>query len=63
MSKKIKVSVRGWTGKSIRPVEFFSFRPNGGLIINEIYQTKGPRKDWWSGNWPPREVRVTVEEI
>ena len=28
-----------------------------------MWDRKGQRKDWSMGGWPPRRVRITVEEI
>lgn len=31
-------------------------------IWSVIFQNKGTKSSW-GGNWPPRKVRITVEEI
>ena len=32
-------------------------------VLLEVLEDKGGKGQWFDGEWPPRKVRVTVEEI
>lgn len=56
--KKKKWMMYGWLGKNMTP-----FQTEG--YIGGICRIRGKCSDWFSVrlDWPPRKVRVTIEEV
>lgn len=63
MSKKRKWSRVGWIGKSVTDgFARLPHWPKGDYDVSVAF-VRGKKDDWCDGEWPPRKVRVTVEEI
>jgi hypothetical protein len=57
MSKLRKKSIIGWVGKN------WQLESNYLLSsLASVYLKKGKREDWFQSDWPPRKVKITVEE-
>lgn len=64
MKPKLKVSRVGWVPRNVSIKKVFYPRPFGGTVDLSMVFTDRKSKDYWDYNgWPPRKVRVTVEEI
>ena len=57
----MKISKIGWVGKSEKP-ELFIDEETGSFQLYNIYN-QGKRYDWHDDDWPPRKVKVTVEDV
>ena len=60
----------GWIGKKSDINRCFVWDETGSIFLDTVLipmeavvKTKGKRIEWAKGNWPPRKVRVTVEEV
>jgi hypothetical protein len=56
----MKITRIGWVGKTQKPV--IKFGPCNNVDIYNIYD-RGSKIDWPDKDWPPRKVRVTVEDV
>jgi len=59
MSKKRATT--GWIGKKQK----FGFRRNkhGEICLSKIQTSRWNRGCWNENHWPPRKVKITIEEI
>lgn len=57
-----KQVIYGYVGRSVKaPLKF-----QEGLscaLIADVHSNREPRSCWFTEDWPPRKVRVTVEEV
>ena len=62
----MKITRIGWVGKTVKLSIFqdneCAQEYNHVFIEPIVYGRRGCRRDWDSGCWPPRKVRVTVED-
>ena len=63
--KVMKATKIGWVGKSVDlnkiilcPGDYMS-----RMDLDLIYYARGKRYSWMDQDWPPRKVRVIVEEV
>ena len=61
----MKITRIGWTWKTENPhiaikEDLFD---NGELEIVGVYDKKGDYDSWHANDWPPRKVRITVEDV
>ena len=55
-----------WTGKGVEITNFFTDAVEGYMELHpaiELYRTKGNKSFWIKDEWPPKKIRITVEEI
>ena len=57
----MKITKIGWVGKSQGLPRIF--RDYDRSLNLEAIWSKGKRDDWIPEDWPPRKVRVTVEDF
>jgi len=58
MSKMRRRVIRGWVAKRAK------YGPRWkGIELEGIYKTKGDVSEWGEMDWPPRKVKVTIEEV
>jgi len=60
MRKKKRWSRIGWLGKNMEPIRRLDW---DGEIETDIYYRRGQKDYWGDCQWPPRKVKVTVEEV
>jgi len=58
VSKMRKRVIRGWVAK----------RPKWGARweheeLRGVFRTRGDRGEWGGDDWPPRKVKITIEEV
>ncbi len=53
----MKLEFRGWVGKG-ETLEQIKQR----MHLDCVHSTKGGCKGWRESDWPPREIKVTLEE-
>jgi hypothetical protein len=63
---KTKIVFHAWKGKNQLMTELMEWRePHGNLAIGnvEVFQTKGAEHLWDSEDWPPEEIKITIEKV
>jgi len=50
----------GWIGRNDKGV---AIGRDANCLSVFIEKTKGKKTDWLSSCWPPRKVKITVEEV
>jgi len=60
-----KFEIKGWTGKSEKLPQFISRIKKDGFTQYDfvLEHSKGRKTQWSPTDWPPKRVRITVEEI
>jgi hypothetical protein len=58
MEKKKTRVIEGWVAKT----GDFMWRSEPGEMCITIYKKKELKENWLERDWPPRKVRITVEE-
>ncbi len=56
----MKVTRIGWVGKT---QDFPQLYMHDGVCEIDTLWEKGKKEDWVPADWPPRKIRVTVEDI
>lgn len=62
----MKKTYTGWVRNSDDNADVMYWDGPGGCEnlegdISVIYKTKGRKKDWSPGDWPPRKIKITIE--
>jgi len=57
----MKITKIGWVGKTMPNPEIWIDSNDGQFMVNGIFK-KGKKDNWISEDWPPRKVRITVED-
>lgn len=63
MKTKLKVSRTGWVARNVERHEILYVSMTDMIGLDHVYENRDSKSDWASLCWPPRKVRVTVEEI
>jgi hypothetical protein len=50
----------GWISKEYDPL---IINVNGELFIQGVFSKKGKKEEYAPEDWPPRKVKVTIEEV
>jgi hypothetical protein len=58
VSKLRKKSIIGWVGRKWKLEQW-----NILYSLIDVYCKRGKREDWFQSDWPPRKVKITVEEV
>ena len=62
--KKVMI---GWIGKGntqpmiSEPME--DFPKVKEVRLDQVYENKGVKSEWYEDDWPPRKIKITIEEI
>ena len=61
----MKVTKIGWVGKTYLSKDLLFKTEQGGVDYwdSVIQTTKGREVHWDDNDWPPRKVRITVEDV
>lgn len=60
----MKKTLTGWVGKTDSRVVFYTdFNYAEKIIITDVYKKRGRKGHWSVVDWPPIEVKVTVETV
>lgn len=52
---------KGWTSRRYLVGDVISFDTDDGLILDDVFRTKGEKSMWDERDWPPKRVTITVE--
>ncbi len=63
--------IKGWVGKntSVKKLTWWGnstwngFRDYAFLLCEHIYRLKGKKDSYEKEDWPPKKIRITIEEI
>ena len=60
----MKKTFTGWIGKKQNPeIILYSDEFQGLIKLDDVYTTKGKKRSWVEGDWPPIKVKVPVETV
>ena len=68
----MKKVIKGWIPKwmAIRPLNIIYWprdvNHRDSVVLNtepldEVFRTKGRKKDWNDASWPPKQITITIE--
>ena len=57
----MKKVITGWAPRDKPISQLVKWR--GIEIDAQVYRTKGAKQEWQYSEWPPKKIRVTIEEV
>ena len=58
-----KIEAEGWISKYWEGKEESFIFPFDGMISLSLADKQGTKEDWEPDDWPPKKVRITIEEV
>jgi len=62
----MKKIITGWIGQNRKLSEVLQYDYDYVDALKttcRISKAKGKKSDWWPKSWPPKKIRITVEDI
>jgi hypothetical protein len=57
----------GWIGKeNVQPMisePMDGFPKVKEVRLDKVYENKGLKSEWEENDWPPRKIKITIEEL
>ena len=62
MKRKV---IKGWVGKDVNLNELCDEDVRCVYLMSPLHivKTKGKKIDWFECEWPPKKIRITIEEV
>jgi len=63
----MKKVITGWIGKgNEQPMiseSMDGFPSVKEIRLDKVYENKGVKSEWEQDDWPPRKIKITIEEV